>query len=174
MNLRILAAIAVVTALCCGGTAVLGGGYTALTTSASADAGCGAGGTVTVDPDAPMPDVGSLSDVQLRNATAIIASGQQRKAPPRAWVIAIATALQESRLLNHANDNAAYPEVKRLSMALPHEAVGHDHDSVGLFQQRPLEGDGGWGTVKELMTPAIGAAKFYAALLQVPRWTNSR
>ncbi len=40
--------------------------------------------------------------------------------------------------------NSSVPE----SLAIPHQKVGSDHDSVGLFQQRPSSG---WGTVKECM-----------------------
>lgn len=157
------------TVLCCLGTAIIGGGYQSLT-SAGASASCGGDTTIVVDPDDEMPTVDTLTQTQLRNAAAIIAAGQQKSVPARGWVIAVATALQESQLQVYANDNPDYPEVVRISMALPHEAVGHDHDSVGLFQQRPIEGDGGWGTVKDLMTPAISAGKFYTALIQVSGW----
>ncbi len=51
------------------------------------------------------------------------------------------TALQESKLRVYANANV--PE----SLDFPHEAVGRDHDSVNLFQQRP----GAWGSVQQLM-----------------------
>ena len=81
-------------------------------------------------------------------------------------MVALATAMQESGLKMYANDNRQYPLVVEHSMALPHQAVGHDHDSVGLFQQRPLppEGQGGWGTVRQLMDPGISASKFYTSL----------
>ncbi len=51
-------------------------------------------------------------------------------------VIALMTALQESQLWMYANDSV--PE----SLAYPHDRVGHDHDSVNLFQQRSAAG---WG-----------------------------
>lgn len=111
---------------------------------------------------------------QVNNAAVIVSTGKQMNVPAWGFVVALGTAMQESRLLNHANDNPAYPMVVALSMALPHEAVGHDNDSVGLFQQRPLEGDGGWGTVSELMTPSVSAGKFYDALLKVPGWETMR
>jgi murein DD-endopeptidase MepM/ murein hydrolase activator NlpD len=111
---------------------------------------------------------------QVANATAIVGEGKQMNVPPRGYVIALATAMQESDLKVYANDNPAYPEVARISMALPHDAVGHDHDSVGLFQRRPLEGDGAWGHVHELMNPAISAHKFYDALLKVEGWQQMR
>lgn len=121
-----------------------------------------------------LPQVSDFSAAQLSNAKVIIEVGRQMKIPPRGWVIALGTALQESYLRNLANDNPAYPTVVQLSMALPHDGVASDHDSVGLFQQRPIEGDGGWGTVKELMTPAISAKKFYEKMIKVDSWQGRR
>ena len=57
--------------------------------------------------------------------------------PPRGWVIAVATAMQESRLLNLANLGAR-----------------NDHDSLGLFQQRPSQG---WGTRSSWRSRVPGA-----------------
>jgi lysophospholipase L1-like esterase len=53
------------------------------------------------------------------------------------------------------------------SLNYPHDLVGHDHDSVGLFQQRPSMG---WGTVAELMDPAKSAGAFYDALVTKTNW----
>lgn len=108
---------------------------------------------------------------QVRNAAVIVSVGKARGVPPRGYVIALATAMQESQLLNLANAN-----VPR-SLRLPHEGKpGRDHDSVGLFQQRPLppDGKGIWGTVEELMTPRISAGKFYSALVKVDGWERKR
>ncbi len=52
-------------------------------------------------------------------------------------------------------------------LALAHDGTGYDHDSVGLFQQRPASG---WGTVHELMDRATSARKFYQRLAEVPGW----
>ncbi|GGM30024.1 MULTISPECIES: M23 family metallopeptidase [Micromonospora] len=112
-----------------------------------------------VDATGRMPRSAGYGERQLRNAAIIIKVGQDMKVPARGWVIAIATAIQESGLKNYANSTV--PE----SLALPHEAVGRDHDSVGLFQQRP-----GWGSVKQRMTPSYSARKFYEKLIQVPNW----
>jgi len=70
--------------------------------------------------------------------------------PPRGWVIAIATALQESQLRN-----------------LPHLGADNDHDSLGLFQQRPSQG---WGTPEQISDPAYASTAFYQRLLQVQGW----
>ncbi len=114
---------------------------------------------------------------QVNNAAVIVSTGKQMNVPAWGYVIALGTAMQESTLLNHANDNPRFPRVEALSMALPHEAVGHDNDSVGLFQQRPNEGElgtDGWGPVSELMTPSVSATKFYNALLKVSGWEKMR
>jgi hypothetical protein len=47
------------------------------------------------------------------------------------------------------------------SFDYPHEGEGSDHDSVGLFQQRPSQG---WGSVADLMQPAYQAQKFFERL----------
>jgi murein DD-endopeptidase MepM/ murein hydrolase activator NlpD len=124
-----------------------------------------------------IADIKGLKARESGHAAVIVAVGQQMKVPPRGWVIALATALQESKLKMYANSNPRYPMVRAQSLALPHDAVGTDHDSVGLFQQRPSPpaGGGGWGTVPELMNPAISAKKFYEALIKkVPGWERMR
>ncbi|BAL86492.1 putative M23-family peptidase [Actinoplanes missouriensis 431] len=150
---------------------VCGGGLVFLVTGASGACGTTvpAGDTSAVPVSGVQP-VGQWNALQVSHASTIVGVGKGMGVPARGWVIAVATAMQESTLRNLANDNPAYPEVTRLSLSLPHDAVGHDHDSVGLFQQRPLEGDGGWGTVAELMTPKTSAQKFYNALKQVEDW----
>ena len=63
------------------------------------------------------------------------------------------TALTESTLRVLSN-TSAYPE----SGNLPNDGNGGDHDSVGLFQQRPAAG---WGTVANLMDPVWSSRAFY-------------
>ncbi len=87
--------------------------------------------TVTFDPE------------QTDNAATITAVALRRGLPPRAATIAIATALQESKLRN-------------LSYG--------DLDSVGLFQQRPSMG---WGLRAQLLDPVYAANAFYDALVKV-------
>jgi murein DD-endopeptidase MepM/ murein hydrolase activator NlpD len=136
----IAAVAAAITLLCLAAPAVLlGGVVTAACTPATAT------------PDAPGtaastgPTDGWNAD-QVANAATIVAVGAQRNVPPRGWVIAVATAMQESGLRN-----------------LP----GGDRDSVGLFQQRPSQG---WGTSEELQDPAYAAGRFYDRLLTIPKW----
>jgi len=111
-------------------------------------------------PAQPKP-VAGLSQKQMNNAQRIVAAGQKLGLPKRAYVIAVATALQESQLLNLGS--TAIPESRRYAP----EGSGSDHDSVGLFQQRP---SAGWGSVKNLMTPSYSATAFYKALRSVPGW----
>jgi hypothetical protein len=87
-----------------------------------------------------------LSPEQMANAATIAAVGITRNVPPRAIVIALATAQQESKLRNLS---------------------GGDRDSVGLFQQRPSQG---WGTAEQIMDPRYAAGRFYTALLKVKGW----
>jgi len=84
--------------------------------------------------------------------------GRSRGLPDKAIVIAIATALQESGLYNNASE--AVPE----SLKYPHEGTSVDHDSIGVFQQRPSMG---WGTVANLMKPAYQAGNFFAKLVKL-------
>ncbi|MCD2193523.1 phage tail tape measure protein [Actinomycetospora endophytica] len=70
-----------------------------------------------------------------------------------AAVIALMTGMQESGIRVLAN-----PAVPA-SMALPHDGVGHDHDSVGIFQQRQS-----WGPTPLLMNPFGSAELFYNKL----------
>jgi hypothetical protein len=95
----------------------------------------------------------------MDNAVAIVEAGKEMGLPRRAFVVAIATALQESNLRVLANP--AIPG----SMNHPNQGVGYDHDSVGLFQQRP-----NWGTTNQLMDPKESARRFYAVLVKIPGW----
>ena len=88
-----------------------------------------------------------ITPERMANAKAIIQAGKELNMPPRAWVIAIATALQESKLEN-----------------LGHLGERNDHDSLGLFQQRPSSG---WGTPEQIMDPNYSAKAFYQALREV-------
>lgn len=110
---------------------------------------------------APGDPVSGFSGPQLAYAAAIVAAGVEMGAPQRAQVIAVATAMQEASLLMYANSGDA------ASLALPHDRVGNDHDSVGLFQQRP-----GWGPVEVRMDAKASAKLFYDKLLALPGWDS--
>lgn len=80
---------------------------------------------------------------QADNAALIAATALRRGLPARAVTIALATALQESKLVN-----------------LDHG----DRDSLGLFQQRPSQG---WGTAEQVMDPVYSTGRFYDGLVAV-------
>lgn len=88
----------------------------------------------------------TLPATQIPNAQTIVTTGINRNVPARGQVVALATAMQESRLRNLDSG---------------------DRDSVGLFQQRPSQD---WGTPQQLHDPVYATTKFYKALVQVPGW----
>ena len=75
-----------------------------------------------------------LATDQAANAALITAVAVRRGLPPRAASIALATAMQESKLRNIGHGDQAGP------------------DSRGLFQQRPSQG---WGTEEQVMDPVL-------------------
>ena len=94
----------------------------------------------------------TLNDEQTANAKAIIAATKKAGLPERAAVIAIATSLQESKLEN-----------------LGHLGDRNDHDSQGLFQQRPSSG---WGTPEQITDPEYSTLAFLKGLKQVDGWQD--
>ncbi|MFY1596113.1 hypothetical protein [Micromonospora sp. WMMD737] len=93
-----------------------------------------------------------LSDEQVANVKAIIAATKKAGMDERAAVVSIATALQESKLEN-----------------LGHLGDRNDHDSQGLFQQRPSSG---WGTVEQITDPEYSTTAFLKGLKQVDGWQD--
>lgn len=88
-----------------------------------------------------------LTSEQSGNAAAIVTKGRELGVSERGWVIAVATAYQESHLVNVDHGDIAGP------------------DSRGLFQQRDS-----WGPLTVRMDPSGAAGLFYAALLKIPGW----
>ncbi|WBC02044.1 hypothetical protein [Micromonospora sp. WMMA1976] len=93
-----------------------------------------------------------LNDEQTKNVKAIIAATKKAGMDERAAVVSIATALQESKLEN-----------------LGHLGDRNDHDSQGLFQQRPSSG---WGTVEQITDPEYSTTAFLKGLKQVDGWQD--
>ena len=85
----------------------------------------------------------TLSQEQAENAALIVGISVQRGLPARAASIALATAYQESKILN---------------------LDGGDRDSLGIFQQRPSQG---WGTPAQVQDPVYATNAFYDALVRV-------
>lgn len=90
----------------------------------------------------------SYDSEQMENAATIAAIGVRRRLPRRAVTIALATAMQESKLRN-------------LDYG--------DRDSLGLFQQRPSQG---WGTPKQLQDPVYSTNEFYRHLVKVKGYAD--
>jgi hypothetical protein len=90
----------------------------------------------------------TISGTQARYAATIAAVGERDGMPDHAVSIALATALQESKLT---------------------DLDYGDRDSRGLFQQRPSEG---WGTTAQVEDPVYASNAFYAALANVPGWQD--
>ena len=109
-------------------------------------------------PPAPPPPPGCeagtgndaipLDTAQAGIAATIAGIAARHRLPQRAVTIALATALQETKL-----QNLDYG----------------DRDSVGVFQQRPSQG---WGTTAELEDPVYATTKFFAALVKIPGYTT--
>ncbi|BCJ62671.1 hypothetical protein Jiend_60930 [Micromonospora endophytica] len=93
-----------------------------------------------------------LDAEQTANVKAIIAATKKAGMDERAAVVSIATALQESKLEN-----------------LGHLGDRNDHDSQGLFQQRPSSG---WGTVEQITDPEYSTTAFLEGLKQVDGWQD--
>ena len=92
-----------------------------------------------------------LATDQAANAALITAVAVRRGLPPRAASIALATAMQESKLRNIEHGDHAGP------------------DSRGLFQQRPSQG---WGTAEQVMDPYYSTGAFYDALVKIPGYDS--
>jgi cell wall-associated NlpC family hydrolase len=102
----------------------------------------------TTAPGAGAVGVPGFQADQIANAATIVAVGKQLGVPPHGWVIAVTAALAESGLRN-----------------LDHG----DHDSLGLFQQRPSQG---WGRPDQIRDPTYSATQFYRHLLALPGWQH--
>ncbi|MEU0204329.1 MULTISPECIES: C40 family peptidase [unclassified Streptomyces] len=83
---------------------------------------------------------------QVPNAATIVATGLSLDVPKKGQIVALATAMQESRLRN-------------LNYG--------DRDSLGLFQQRPSQD---WGSAQQIRDPVYASEQFYKHLLKVDGW----
>ncbi|WP_341925149.1 peptidoglycan DD-metalloendopeptidase family protein [Nocardioides psychrotolerans] len=96
----------------------------------------------------------TLTGEQARNAATIAQVARDLRIPHYGLQVAIATAIQESKLVN---------------------LDGGDRDSGGLFQQRPSTG---WGSRAQVTNPTLAAQAFFGraqhtsnpGLLDIPGW----
>lgn len=89
-----------------------------------------------------------LTPEQAANAATISMITLERDLPPRAATVALATAIQESKLRNLNYGDA---------------------DSLGLFQQRPSQG---WGSPEEVTNPVYATNRFLDGLVAIPDWMD--
>jgi len=127
--------------------------------------------------------VSDLSAVQTANARTMTEVARERGLDRAAAEIAVATSLAETGLINFANDGTSElyaaeidrplsdleREVARRSLEYPHDEVGNNLDSIGLFQQRPTTG---WGAPERLIDPRSASGLFYDHLLKIPDWQS--
>ena len=127
------------------GVAIAAGATSPTTPSSSSmSSGCG-----TSPVQAGKAVDGTILDApQLAGAQVIYDVSASLQLPQQAAVIAIATAMQESSLVNIDHGTS---------------------DSLGLFQQRPSQG---WGTPAQIMDPVYASTAFYQALEQVSNWQS--
>ncbi|MGX7672955.1 hypothetical protein [Plantactinospora sp. DSM 117369] len=92
----------------------------------------------------------AVSGEQSDNVRAIVKATKKAGLDERAAVIAVGTSLQESKLEN-----------------LGHLGDRNDHDSLGLFQQRPSSG---WGSPDQITDPEYSTTAFLKGLKQVDGW----
>jgi hypothetical protein len=104
----------------------------------------------TTDASGQPPQAVPWDTDQLTIAVTIIEVGVTKGVSTWGQTIAVAVAMQESRLRN-----------------LPHLGDDNNHDSIGVFQQRPSQG---WGTPEQLADPAYQVDKFYDKLTTIPDW----
>lgn len=110
---------------------------------------------------------GPNSGTALDYAKIIVQQAKQLNLGVKGAEIGLMTALVESNLKNYANVNI--PE----SLRLPHDAVGSDHFSAGLFQQQTGPFGNYWGSIAQVMNPAYSAHRFFDELVRkVPGWQN--
>ena len=96
-----------------------------------------------------------LGPEELENARTVIGVGKGASIPEQGIVIALMTAMQESKFVNYL------------------EPV--DHDSLGIFQQRPSMG---WGTPEQITHVPTSSKSFYGVapfgsnpgLIQIDGW----
>jgi hypothetical protein len=116
------------------------------------DASPGASSAANAAPCVASKTPHTWDSTQRENAATIVKVGVALAIPTRGEVVAVATAIQESDLRNLGDLGAR-----------------NDHDSLGLFQQRPSMG---WGSPAQVQDPVFSATAFYLALKRVSGWES--
>jgi cell wall-associated NlpC family hydrolase len=105
--------------------------------------------------------IAGISDVSAANGR-VVAAVSMARGGDQAALIALMAGLAESglRVLANPNDPAGN--------AIAHDGVSRDHDSLGIFQQRPS-----WGTAAQRMEPVASTNLFLDRLLSLPNWQTT-
>lgn len=140
------------------------------------------GGAVSSEKDSPCAPIGvdpaaggpTLNVGQTKHIRNVIGIAKTMGIPRDGQIISVMVMMQESAIQSYANsgknilnNHSGWPspgeafwlDVAKLSLAMPHEAVGNDSDSVGLFQQRPSMGWGDTDTSKAIDDPSAAVAR---------------
>ncbi|CAI7595369.1 unnamed protein product [Penicillium palitans] len=101
-----------------------------------------------------------LTSTQSKHAKAIIGEAKKEDLGRQGCLAGIATGLVESNMLIYANKKVP------ASLKYPHDAVGSDYDSVGIFQQRAVY----YPDIAADMDAAKSAAQFFKGMKNVSGW----
>ncbi|OQE40356.1 hypothetical protein PENCOP_c006G04702 [Penicillium coprophilum] len=118
---------------------------------------CGGGGGSGGGSSGNLP---GLTSTQSKHAKAIIGEAKKEGLGRQGCLAGIATGLVESNMLIYANKKVP------ASLKYPHDAVGSDYDSVGIFQQRAIY----YPDIAADMDAAKSAAQFFKGMKNVSGW----
>ncbi|KAK9482850.1 hypothetical protein V1527DRAFT_515482 [Lipomyces starkeyi] len=124
-------------------------GYVTSKCGGGGGSGCGSGGH--------LP---GLDSTQSSHARAIIAEAKRENLGHQGCLAAITTAITESNIRIYANSGVP------ASFNYLYDAVGNDHDSVGIFQQRVTY----YPNIAADMDPAQSAEQFFNVMLTISGW----
>lgn len=102
--------------------------------------------------------IAGLSDVAAENARTVAAVASARDGDAGALIV-LMVGLTESGLRQLGNPNDA------TAAGLVDQGIGFDHDSIGIFQQRPS-----WGTAQQRMDPVSSSGLLLDQIEAIPGW----
>ncbi|KAJ5470764.1 hypothetical protein N7530_008121 [Penicillium desertorum] len=121
---------------------------------------CDSGSGGDDDDDSSSGNLPGLTSTQSKHAKDIIGEAKEEGLGRQGCLAGIATGLVESNMLMYANKKV--PE----SLKYPHDAVGSDYDSVGIFQQRAVY----YPDIAADMDAAKSAAQFFKGMKAISGW----
>ncbi|KAJ5145705.1 uncharacterized protein N7515_000269 [Penicillium bovifimosum] len=118
---------------------------------------CGSSGGGSGGGKGNLPGLGAT---QSKHAKAIIGEAKKEGLGRQGCLAGIATALVESNIYIYANKKVP------ASLKYPHDKVGSDYDSVGIFQQRAIY----YPNIAADMDAAKSAAQFFKQMKNIKGW----